>query len=130
MNEERFTTLLRRREHEKELDRRLEEWTIQRQAEDVVKLLQEAGVPAGVVQDAETLANDVHLIANQFFVYAEHPVFGTIYWDRSPIRLAEGTQAQWKAAPLLGQDNKYVFSELLGLTEDELSAYTEKGIIS
>ncbi len=129
MKEERFSSLLKRREHEKELGKRLEEWTVQRRAEEVVQLLQEAGVAAGVVQDAEALANDTHLIANQFFVPTEHPVFGRIYWDRSPIRLAEATQAQWKAAPLLGEDNEYVFSELLGLTDDELSAYTEKGII-
>lgn len=130
MKEERFSSLLKRREHEKELDKRLEEWTVQRRTEDVVQLLQGAGVPVGVVQDAEALANDAHLIANQFFVPAEHPVFGRIYRDRSPIRLAEATQAQWKAAPLLGEDNKHVFSELLGFTETELSAYVEKGIIS
>jgi crotonobetainyl-CoA:carnitine CoA-transferase CaiB-like acyl-CoA transferase len=129
MKEERFSSLLKRREHEKELGKRLEEWTVQHRAEEVVQLLQEVGVAAGVVQDAEALANDAHLIANQFFVSAEHPVLGRIIWDRSPIRLAEATQAQWKAAPLLGADNKYVFSELLGFTETELSAYVEKGII-
>ena len=129
MEEERFFSLLKRREHEKELDKRLEEWTVQRRAEEVVQLLQGAGVPAGLVQDAEALANDAHLIANQFFVPAEDSVFGRIYWDRSPIRLTETSQAPWNAAPLLGEDNRYVFSELLGFTEDELSAYTEMGII-
>ena len=129
MKEERFSSSLKRREHEKELNKRLEQWTVQNRAEDVVQLLQEAGVPAGVVQDAEALANDAHLIANQFFVPAQHPVFGRIYWDRSPIRLAEGTKAQWKPAPVLGEDNEYVFTKLLGFTEDELSAYVEKGII-
>lgn len=129
MNEERFSSLLRRKEHEKELDKRLEQWTMRHRAEEVVPLLQKAGVPAGVVQDAEDLANDAHLTANQFFVPAEHPVLGRLIWDRSPIRLAETTKTQWKAAPLLGEDNKYVFTELLGFTEDELSAYMEKGII-
>jgi len=35
----------------------------------------------------------------------------------------------WKAAPLLGEDNRYVYMELLGLTEGELASYIEKGII-
>jgi crotonobetainyl-CoA:carnitine CoA-transferase CaiB-like acyl-CoA transferase len=35
----------------------------------------------------------------------------------------------WKAAPLLGQDNEYVLGELLGLTERELSSLVTKGIV-
>lgn len=129
MREERFSSLLERTEHAKELDRRLSEWTVRHRAEEVVELLQKAGVPAGVVQDAEALAKDQHLIANQFFVQAEHPVLGKVFWDRSPIRFEEATEDQRKAAPLLGADNTYVFSELLGFTESELSIYVEKGII-
>ncbi len=49
--------------------------------------------------------------------------------DRSLIRFEEELSADWKAAPQLGEDNQYVFLELLGLTESELSSYAEKGII-
>jgi hypothetical protein len=30
----------------------------------------------------------------------------------------------------LGEDNRYVYRELLGFTEEELSSYVEKGIIA
>jgi crotonobetainyl-CoA:carnitine CoA-transferase CaiB-like acyl-CoA transferase len=129
MKEEKFSNLSTRKEHQDELDERLEGWTMQRQCEDVVELLQEAGIPAGVVQDAEDLAKDFHLGRNGFFSAAEHPVLGKVFSDRSPIRMGGVAQTPWKTAPLLGENNRYVFTELLGFTEDELSTYIEQGII-
>ena len=120
---------MKRREHEKELGKRLEEWTVQRRAEEVVQLLQEAGVAAGVVQDAEDLAHDPHLAANNFFISTEHPVLGKISSDIFPIQFEEAPETRWKAAPLLGEDNSYVFKELLGFTEEEFASCTKRGII-
>ena len=127
--DERFSSQLKRKEHSEELDKFLEQWTIQHPAEDVVALLQENGVPAGVVQNAEDLARDPQLIARDFFVTMEHPVLGEMISDASPIRFKDYSKANWKAAPLLGEDNRYVYMELLGLTKDQFSSYAEKGII-
>jgi crotonobetainyl-CoA:carnitine CoA-transferase CaiB-like acyl-CoA transferase len=111
------------------LDELLGQWTAQHTPEQVVDLLQGAGVPAGVVQNAEDLANDPHLRAREFFVSLKHPVLGMTLSDSSPIRFTEGSTGDWKAAPLLGEDNRYVYTELLGFTEGEVSSYVEKGII-
>ena len=128
--EERFSTLLKRKEHEDELNEFLGRWTLQYTPEEVAYLLQEAGVPAGVVQNAEDLAKDPQLIAREFFVHLDHPVLGETISDRSPIKFKDNPKADWKAAPLLGEDNRYVYRELLGFTEEELSSYVEKGIIA
>jgi crotonobetainyl-CoA:carnitine CoA-transferase CaiB-like acyl-CoA transferase len=90
----------------------------------------QAGVPAGVVQDAGDLAIDPQLKARDFFIHLEHPVLGRTTSDRSPIRMSESSTEGWKAAPLLGEDNRYVYMELLGMEEQEFSSYTEKGIIA
>jgi benzylsuccinate CoA-transferase BbsF subunit len=127
--EERFSNLLKRIEYADELDQWLGQWTGQHTAEEVVGLLQKAGVPAGVVQNAEDLARDEHLKAREFFTYLEHPLLGTTMADRSPIRFSDDSVAGWKAAPTLGEDNRYVYMELLGLTEEEFSSYVEKGVI-
>jgi benzylsuccinate CoA-transferase BbsF subunit len=50
-----FATLLGRKQNEAELDRRLEEWTISRTAEEVMTSMQAAGVAAGVVETGEDL---------------------------------------------------------------------------
>jgi crotonobetainyl-CoA:carnitine CoA-transferase CaiB-like acyl-CoA transferase len=127
--EEKFSNLLKRKENAEELDELLTQWTLQYTPEQVVNLLQEAGVPAGVVQHAGNLAKDPQLIARDFFIHLEHPTLGSTTSDRSPIRFEEDLSVNWKAGPLLGEDNRYVFLELLGLTEGEFSSFIEKGII-
>ena len=127
--EERFSTLSKRRKHAEELDKLLGQWTGNRSADELVCLLQQAGIPAGVVQSAEDLAGDPHLKARDYFVQLEHPVLGRAISDASPIRFRDTTTADWKAAPLLGEDNQYVYMELLGLKERELSSYLKRGIV-
>jgi len=129
MKDERFATAARRKENRKDLDELLTQWTIQHTAEEAVGLLQGAGISAGVVQNAQDLSRDPQLKARNFFVQLEHPILGKTISDRSPIRFEEDLTVGWEAAPQLGEDNRYVFLELLGLTESELSSYTEKGII-
>ena len=130
INDDRFRTLSGRRTNEEQLDELIRRWTVERTAAEAVTLLQEASVPAGVVQNAEDLAHDPHLLARQFFVPLNHPVLGCTLNDRSPIRFGKDHHVDWKAAPELGEDNRYVFRELLGLTEEEFLHYKEKGIIS
>jgi len=128
--EERFSHLSRRKENKEDLDRFLEHWTLQHSPEEVVNLLQQGGVAAGVVQNAEDLANDPHLKARDFFMSLEHPVLGKTFTDASPIRFKKKSRDILKAAPLLGEDNEYVYLELLGFTKEEFASYAERGIIT
>jgi crotonobetainyl-CoA:carnitine CoA-transferase CaiB-like acyl-CoA transferase len=129
VKEDRFATVTQRKGNRKELDELMTEWMTQHTAEEVVSLLKEAGISSGVVQNAGDLSRDPQLMARNFFVQLEHPVLGKIISDRSPIRFEEDSTVDWNAAPLLGEDNRYVFLELLGLTESALFSYAEKGII-
>jgi crotonobetainyl-CoA:carnitine CoA-transferase CaiB-like acyl-CoA transferase len=130
VKEERFSTLSNRKAHPEELDRLLEQWTIQTSPEQVARILQEAGVAAGVVQNAEDLANDPQLTGRGFFMKLKHPVLGEILTDRSPIRFEqEDPPEDWKASPLLGADNEYVYRQLVGMTESEVASYLERGIL-
>lgn len=127
--EERFSTIAKRKDHSEELDAFIGQWTIQRSAEEVVFLLQGNGIPSGIVQDARDLAKDPQLIERGYFLSLRHPILGEMISDAQPIRFKNHSTAHWKAAPLLGQDNRYVFRELLGFSEEELSFYIERGVI-
>jgi crotonobetainyl-CoA:carnitine CoA-transferase CaiB-like acyl-CoA transferase len=63
-------------------------------------------------------------------VQLDHPLLGKTVLDRSPIRMGSDCMPNWKRAPLLGEDNEYVYLELLGLTESEFKSYIERGIIA
>ena len=127
--EERFSTLSHRMAHADELDELIAQWTSNRAAEDILAALQKAGIPSGMVQNAQDLANDTHLRERGFFTKMHHPTLGTIVTDRSPVRFKNVNAPTLKSSPLLGQDNRQVFVELLGLTEDEYADYLEKGVI-
>ena len=128
--EEKFSTFSGRRRNSEELDKLLEQWTVKRTPEGIVNLLQQADICAGIVKDAEDLANDPQLKARNFFVQAEHPVLGKTISDGTPIKLSRTPAKFSRAAPLLGQDDHYVYRELLGMSEEELSRYIDEGAIS
>lgn len=128
--EERFSSISRRRSHAKKLDELLAEWTSQRTGEEVFDLLQKACIPVGIVQNAEDLAKDPHLHERGAFVDLQHPFLGHTTSDRLPIKFERSTFSDWSSAPLIGEDNRYVYTELLGLTDLELSSYIKKGIIA
>jgi len=127
--EKRFATLSGRLENGAELDRLVEEWTREHTAEEVMARLQEQGVAAGVVQNASDLANDPQLKARDFFIELDHPQQGKTISDATPIRLSDSPAGYHRAAPLQGQDNNYVYRELLGISEDGMTELREKGII-
>lgn len=128
ISDERFRTAGARKKNEEELDSLIQQWTSRCKAELIMQALQEAGVAAGLLQTAEDLAHDPQLKAREFFVPSFHPVLGATFMDRTPIRMAAGSPQNWSAAPGLGADNRYVYMELLGLSESEFQAYTEKGV--
>lgn len=128
--QERFASLHQRHQHAGELDRMVEQWTANYTPEQVMSLLQEAGVPAGVVSSSADLASDPQLNRRGFFVNARHPRLGTTSFDRTPIRLSRTPAESWKAAPLLGQHNRYVYQELLGISVEEYQDYVNRGVIA
>ena len=95
-----------------------------------MRALQQVGVAAGVVQNAEDLARDPQLKAREFFVPSLHPALGATFMDRTPIRMASGSPQTCSTAPSLGADNRYVYLELLGLSESEFQTYGENGVFS
>lgn len=125
-----FSTLLARKENEDELDRLVQEWTVARSPEDVMMLMQQAGVPAGVVQDAEDiLASDPQLRTRGYYVYLDHSVTGRSAYDGIAYKLSETPGRLTRAAPRIGEHTEYVCREILGMTEEEMDEYLAEGVI-
>ena len=83
-------------------------------------LLQQAGVPAGVVQDAEDmLTRDPHLKDRDYYVYLDHAEAGKIANDGPPFSLSATPGRLSRPAPLMGEHTEYICQEILGMTEEE-----------
>jgi crotonobetainyl-CoA:carnitine CoA-transferase CaiB-like acyl-CoA transferase len=123
---EEFSAFMARSERAEELDSRIAGWTIQHSSEELVGLLQRAGIAAGVVQDAEDLFRDPQLRARNFFIREQS---GDIVGDANPVIMSGVRATPRTPAPRLGEHNRYVFRDLLGLSEAELSEHVRNGVV-
>jgi len=128
--DERFASQQSRWEHQDALDAAVSEWTRQRDRHEVTKLLQDAGVRAGAVQNAEDLnETDPQIEHRGVFFELDHPVIGTARFEGVPIRFATMSADNWRSGPLLGEDNKFVFTEVLGIEAAEYAELASSGVI-
>jgi crotonobetainyl-CoA:carnitine CoA-transferase CaiB-like acyl-CoA transferase len=117
----RFGSLETRLDGREELDAALSAWTAKRSAEEAMHLLQERGVPAGVVMNGRDLFKNEHLRERGFFLPLERAEVGAKHYPSQPFRLSGLPLAAERPAPLLGQHNAEVLGGLLGLSADELA---------
>jgi crotonobetainyl-CoA:carnitine CoA-transferase CaiB-like acyl-CoA transferase len=127
--EERFATMSRRKAHEDELDERLSLWTKDWHAYTLMHTLQQAGVPAGVVQTNQDVIADPQLKHRGHFVYMDHPEMGRHPVQRSEFRLSKAAAEHHWPAPKLGQHTVQVCKEILGMSADEIDALIEEKVL-
>ena len=126
----RFATLRARKQNEEELDRLVNEWTVEHTAEEVMNMMQEAGVAAGVVETGEDLMeNDPQLKHRHTFVELEYPGIGKYRSHVGAHFLLSKYPYELQRAPLLGEHNEYVFKEILGLSDDEFDRLVKEEVI-
>jgi benzylsuccinate CoA-transferase BbsF subunit len=124
-----FSTLSSRKQNEDELDGIIEEWTSQHTKEEVMRLMQASGVAAGIVSNARDQAEDPQLAHYQFFETVEHPTIGKIpFYHGPPFRLSDIPYEIGRAA-MIGEHNDYVYTQLLGLSDEEWAQLIAEGVI-
>jgi len=124
----RFATLAGRKKNEDDLNRLVEQWTVNHSAEEVMTRLQEAGVSAGILEKAEDLHRDPQLAARHHFWTLKHEEIGDSTYDGMGSILSETPVELNKAAPVLGQDNLQVYTQILGLSEEEFIDLMQQGV--
>jgi len=125
----RFATLPKRKANEEELDKLVEQWTINRTAEEVMYRLQKAGVPAGIVEKAQDLHQDPQLKHRKHFWTLEHPVIGQHTYDAPAFKLSKTPAEPRTPAPCLGERNELVCRQILGLSDEEIAQLITDGVL-
>ncbi|MBN1626492.1 MAG: CoA transferase [Deltaproteobacteria bacterium] len=121
-----FATPLARKQNEEELDRIVNNWTVHQEAEQVAEKLQNAGVPAGVVQNARDLLNDPQL--NRVMWRLEHPEIGSVNEMGQAFVMSKPGGDPCTAAPCLGEHTEYVCRNLLGMSDEEFIDLFSAGV--
>jgi benzylsuccinate CoA-transferase BbsF subunit len=128
-NEARFSTFPGRLDNCDDLDNLISEWTINFSPEEVMTMLQAAGVPAGVVANGQDLNNDPQLKHQHFFQELEHLEIGRHTYNKLPFTLTRTPQQLDRGGVCLGQDNEYVLRDLLGMSEKEYMDLFSGGVL-
>lgn len=125
-----FSTLPLRKRNEDELDSIVAAWTSNYTAEEAMQMLLDAGIPAGVVEAGQDLFSDLQLKSRGHFKFLKHKEIGEHAYHSPSYRLSKTPPRVWKAAPCLGEDNEYVYKEILGFTDDEIGDLLAEGVIT
>jgi crotonobetainyl-CoA:carnitine CoA-transferase CaiB-like acyl-CoA transferase len=110
------------------LDEMITSWTEERTSEATAEALQAAGVPAMPVLSVPEVSEDPHLRARGLFETVSHAVAGTWDIEGPHWRMSESPAHIRLPAPSFGQHNRYVFSELISLTDEEIAKLKTEGI--
>jgi crotonobetainyl-CoA:carnitine CoA-transferase CaiB-like acyl-CoA transferase len=111
-----------------EVDEIIAQWTRQHSKEEAMKIIGQAGVPAGAVFDTLELMNDPSLAERGIMQDVEHPTTGKYKMPAWPVRF-DGAPPKVKPSPLLGQHNAQVLGGWLGIGTSEIEALSAEGII-
>jgi crotonobetainyl-CoA:carnitine CoA-transferase CaiB-like acyl-CoA transferase len=124
-----FATRDERKEHRDELDQLLSEWTRKCTARQVFRLLQEAGVAAGIPSSGEDLFHDIQLRTRGHIVETEAAPWGKISHHGLPGIPSVSAADAARPAPWIGADNDYIFAAILRLTPERIEELKSAGAI-
>ncbi|MDY6835558.1 MAG: CoA transferase [Chloroflexota bacterium] len=106
--------------NKKALEEEIEDGLMQADTEDWLELAKAEDLPFGPVYTLDKTLQDPQVLHNKTEITLDHPEYGTIRAIDCAIEMS-GIEGEYTAPPLCGQDNDYVFKELLGYSDDQIA---------
>src|SRR5713226_5087399 len=100
----------------------------QTKAEATTRLLA-VGLPIGPVQDAKEIFDDPQVAARRLMIDVTDPILGPVKLVGPVAKLSSDPEPLTAPAPLLGQHNSEVLTELLGYTSEQVGRLKADGVI-
>lgn len=130
-NDPRFASMKARGENSVELIKLLDKTFATRPRAEWLKLFEEPGPGKLIyapVQSVPEAAGDPQVLANEYVVDFEHPVFGPIKVTGVPYKFSRTPAALTRAAPGLGQHTEEILLEM-GYTREHIARLKEEAVI-
>jgi benzylsuccinate CoA-transferase BbsF subunit len=127
--DQRFDTLQHRKVNEAALDTAVEAWTSERTPEEVMNVLQAAGIPAGIVENASDIYADPQLRGRGLLWPIEHCEMGKFTHLGGNMVLSKTPAQAATPSPCIGEHNEYILTKILGKTDAEFKKLFDAGAL-
>ena len=128
-SDKRFASASDRKANEDALDAELSRAIAPLNADDCAERLRDAGVLAAPVNSASAVMADPQIQSREYFVAIDRAVVGTHLYPGAVARIPDTPLRADTPAPLLGEHNRQVFAELLGMNDDDIAELERSGVI-
>jgi crotonobetainyl-CoA:carnitine CoA-transferase CaiB-like acyl-CoA transferase len=124
-----YQTAAGRHAHRRELHDEIEQWTRTLDAVEAERALQNVGVAAHISCDMRDVAADAHLRQRGVVVDVNDNEGRKRAALGAPIRFSRSEAGLERGTPRLGEDEDYVFGDLLGLTAEDRKTLMDQQVI-
>jgi len=119
IEDRRFVDMGALRANHDEVDEIISGWTVDKDPVELFHRLQGEGIPAGPLLNEPLAYNDPHLKEREFFVEITHAEAGTHLHPGAAFKMSKVPFVVRKPPVRLGEDNDYVYREVMKLSEEE-----------
>jgi len=124
-----FTPRINRIMNQQKLYEIIGDWVKTMTAEEGIKLLDDAGVPADLVRDISELANDPHMLEREAVLAVDDPEKGRVLVPGVFPKLKNHPGRVKHLGGKLGENNEKIYQDQLGFTSEELNQLKAEGVI-
>ncbi len=130
VHDPRFATIQARRDHRSEVNILITDFTCEKTVSELVALFTRHQVPhAPILGIIEALAQP-QAVAREMVVETEHAFLGKIPIVNRSIKFPGSPQPAPIAPPILGQHTRHILSNILGKTEEEITALQASEVVA
>lgn len=125
-----YATHIARGDNQDELEGIVADWARQHTAKEIDEVLNAAGVICGPIYTVADIFEDPQYQARDMLLRHEDPEFGEYIGPGIVPKLSRTPgSVRWSATWEEGSHNREIYGELLGLSDDEIAALREEGVL-
>ncbi len=125
----RFKDNLSRYLNRDEIHPTVADWVKQKTVEEVTRILEAARVPCGPIRDMVDIYHDPQVTAREMLVEVVQPGTGIVPMPGIAIKLSATPGSIDSPAASPGEHNLEIYHHLLGLSEEQITDYRDRGVI-
>ena len=116
-------------QHRAEIDEIISAWTKTKTTAEVQTILKNADVPCTKIPTFDEVCNDPQLISRNMIIEVEQTISGKVKVPGSLFKMSKTPGNIQYPAPMLGENNQDILSDLLGYSEEKITELSNEGIL-